>query len=58
MEKVVTIPTVARVLSSVDGQRARKIAALKSKYAEGDLRVDEREVAKRLLEVALSVRDA
>lgn len=54
MEKVTTIPTVARLLSSEEGLRARKIAALKAAYNDGQLFVDEQEVAKRLLTTALN----
>lgn len=56
MENVKTIPTVARMLCSEDGLRARKIAALKSAYQDGELRIDEAALAKRLLEAAVAVQ--
>lgn len=52
MDKVKSVPTVARLLTSREGARARKIAALKAAYQSGELKVDEGEVARRMLEVA------
>lgn len=50
--------TIARTLSSTEGRRARKIAALKSAYLDGVLKVDESELAKRLLQTAIRDRTA
>lgn len=56
MDDAKSIPTVGRMLQSEEGLRARKIAALKSAYQDGELNVDEAQLARRLLEAAIDVQ--
>ena len=56
MDKSDPTLTVARTLSSDEGKRARKITALKCAYLDGALKIDETELARRLLETAIRDR--